>query len=940
MKLALLRGASAAVVTIAALGASQAVAQTAGPPAAGAAAQPQGQVVVTAERRNQAIERVPVAVSAYTAEQRKLIGIEIIQDLASFTPSMNWTDVDDRVYIRGIGRNSDNLNNTSGVAIYYDGIYYGANASVEQQKSDLFVGNVEIDSGPQNLLHGSNADGGVVSFTSKRPTDTLYAEVRTGVSNYSTYFVEGVVSGPIDDHLKFRLGGNYTDQSGGFFKNVAPGSPQGGDLVLGGGGQTQYLMGQLEGKWDHLDAWVQASSGDFNANTHGVGAVGNFPATSFNGSDTLTPSGFYGLCGLPGFAATANGAGCTAPTAFTDPTIVPGSVVTTPVNASVFPGNNPGNVNPRWFINEMNGLNLMQNDIQVSSNVTYHMPSFDITYLGGFQSFHYVLAIPDQAVAGADAGVISFQENGAANAGAAALCTAAGNSLASCETPLTVYPTPNYLTFDEFDQSFSNEIDFTSTWASPINYVGGLYWYREIWNQPVNAFTTPDQLQMRTPVYYNLLSAATGTPFSCLAAPFNVFSTCPAPRSDTGAGSSENTKITYDSYAAFLQASYKFNDQFKITGGFRWTVDRKVGSQTWRVLSFDNIVAANNSGFGDWGGATPALDITYLAACTQAPPKTCEPAFPGAGPTSINARTGEAQRSLGATWSEPTGAVDLDWTPDSTTLFYARYSRGYKSGGWSTYTLGPLPEVNPEFVDAYEVGAKKTIGSVLTVNGDVFYYNYYGEQVPSSVVNSIGQIVPILYNVPLVHTYGVELWGTWRPIDPLALSLSYSYLNAKIAQASCLEDTTDPLATYNPDRHFGGCPNLAGVQTQSVVGEQIPGATPNKIAFNALYTFSFDSGKLTLSGAVIWRDGTYDDIFNRPYTFQPQNTQVNLRATWTGAGNRYNIIAFVNNVGNATAYDGNGGVLLGTFGGKEDILREPALNEPRVFGVQLQVRWQ
>ncbi len=228
---------------------------------------------------------------------------------------------------------------------------------------------------------------------------------------------------------------------------------------------------------------------------------------------------------------------------------------------------------------------------------------------------------------------------------------------------------------------------------------------------------------------------------------------------------------------------------------------------------------------------------------------------------------------------------------------------------------------------------------MLTVNGDVFYYNYYGEQVPSSVVNAIGQIVPILYNVPLVHTYGVELWGTWRPIDPLALSLSYSYLNAKIAKAACLEDTTDPLAQQpgaNPDH----CPFIGVAQTQNVVGQYIPGATPNKIAFNALYTIPFDPGKLTLSASVIWRDGTYDDIFNRPYTFQPQNTQVNLRATWTGAGNRYNIIAFVNNVGNTNAYDGNGGGLLGTFGGKEDIVQYPALNEPRFFGIQLQVRWQ
>ena len=77
---------------------------------------------------------MPVAITAFSAQRRAIMGIQIIQDLADFSPSLNWTDITDRVYIRGIGRNSDNLNNTSGVAVYYNGIYYGANASIEQQK--------------------------------------------------------------------------------------------------------------------------------------------------------------------------------------------------------------------------------------------------------------------------------------------------------------------------------------------------------------------------------------------------------------------------------------------------------------------------------------------------------------------------------------------------------------------------------------------------------------------------------------------------------------------------------------------------------------------------------------------------------------------------------------------------------------------------------------
>src|ERR1700719_4398456 len=139
-------------------------------------------ITVVAEKREENIQRVPVAVTAFTAKQRSLMGIQIIQDLADFSPSLNWTDITDRVYMRGIGRNSDNLNNTSGVAIYYNGIYYGANAAIEQQKDDLFIGNIEIDNGPQNTLHGSNADGGIIQFTSQKPTSTLYGEVRAGVA--------------------------------------------------------------------------------------------------------------------------------------------------------------------------------------------------------------------------------------------------------------------------------------------------------------------------------------------------------------------------------------------------------------------------------------------------------------------------------------------------------------------------------------------------------------------------------------------------------------------------------------------------------------------------------------------------------------------------------------------------------------------------------------
>ncbi|HTX48719.1 MAG TPA: hypothetical protein VME40_04940 [Caulobacteraceae bacterium] len=138
------------------------------------------------------------------------------------------------------------------------------------------------------------------------------------------------------------------------------------------------------------------------------------------------------------------------------------------------------------------------------------------------------------------------------------------------------------------------------------------------------------------------------------------------------------------------------------------------------------------------------------------------------------------------------------------------------------------------------------------------------------------------------------------------------------------------------------CPAGSPAGSQNIEGQTIPGATPNKVSLNAIYTWHFDPGKLALSGSIIWKDNTYDSVFNRYYSLQPQYTQVNVLLGWTGANNRYNINLFCNNLFNTTGYDGAGGLLLGEgyYGKTENIITDPLLTAPRTFGLQLQYRWQ
>jgi iron complex outermembrane receptor protein len=892
------------------------------------------ELIVTAEKREQRLQDVPVAITAFSAEQRSLIGIESIQDLTNFTPGLHYSSINNRPYIRGVGRNTDNLAVASAVAVYYNGIYDGANANTILQHSDLFIDNIEIDRGPQNTLHGANSDGGTINYVSKKPTKDFYAEGRVGFSNYEKEFVEGVVSGPISDNWRVRLGANYTTEDGGFFKNLAGGDRVGGTGPQGNSGQTQYWEAQVDGNiGEHFDAWGMASSGQYYTNYHTTAVQGAIP-NNFVLNGGLEPSSFFGLCGISGVAAAnpgcATGPGGPAGTSVVSVTPRGGAT------ANQFPGNNPSTLDPRTFIQGGDSTNKQRADIALATKLTYHFPSVDLTYLGGYQKFSYLLDF----VTAADAGLKTFSVSGAPTFGGLCALNAAaiGATAASCTSPLAINPSPNQTHFDEFDQFYSHELNLSSTGDGPFSWIVGGYYYHEKYEQPVWAGVEPNQSQLQHPFIPNFVN------FTLTAAPINPSS----------AASTSDTFLTYTSEAAFGQVTYKFNDEWKVTAGARYTEDHKEGQQLWRVVNFDTQAPFQSNAFG---AATPAIDITALAVASS-----LASAFPGASIATINAATGNAQRNLDAKWHAWTGDADVDWTPDHDTLVYARYARGYKAGGFTTFTIGANPETGLETVDSYEIGLKKTIGGVFQINADAFYEDYKNDQIPLTVQDPVSGIVSgKLFNLADVHITGVEIEGTWHPIDPFTLSFQYAHLNAEVRDpGACFEDTVDPLA-QQPGASTAGCKQnpattnaTTGVVTQPAVvlqnlkGNKLPDAAPNKVSVNALYSWTLDPGKLTLSGTYIWKDSTYGTLFNRPYSLAPSYDEVDFRITFADNKGRYKIIAFVNNAFDSLGYDGQSGTLLlaGTpsstiaAAGNETIVRNPSFIAPRTFGIEFQYKFR
>lgn len=172
------------------------------------------EIVVTAQYRAEPLQEVPVAVTAFSAEDIAVAGIESTQDFINLTPNMSLDDSftlgNSFVQVRGVAQ----INNAdSPVAIVVDGVPQN---NQKQFKQELFdIERIEVLKGPQGSLYGRNAIGGAINIVSTAPTNELEGSIKAGVGNGGLEKVSGAVSGAIiEDTLLFRLAGAYKDFDG------------------------------------------------------------------------------------------------------------------------------------------------------------------------------------------------------------------------------------------------------------------------------------------------------------------------------------------------------------------------------------------------------------------------------------------------------------------------------------------------------------------------------------------------------------------------------------------------------------------------------------------------------------------------------------------------------------------------------------------------------
>jgi iron complex outermembrane recepter protein len=233
-------------------------------------------VTITATKREQTLQDVPIAVSVVDDATIERAVIVDLNDLQSIIPSLTVSQLQSssntNFVIRGFGNGANNAGIEPSVGVFIDGVYRSRSAS---QISDLpNIERVEVLRGPQSTLFGKNASAGVISVITKKPQYEFGGVVDATVSNFNGYRLNGYVTGPITDNLAGAISATYNKRDG-YVEDLGGGPDQNernryglrGDLLFE---PSENLSFRLLGDYDVIDEVCCAAGNIVNGPTGAI----------------------------------------------------------------------------------------------------------------------------------------------------------------------------------------------------------------------------------------------------------------------------------------------------------------------------------------------------------------------------------------------------------------------------------------------------------------------------------------------------------------------------------------------------------------------------------------------------------------------------------------------------------------------------------------------
>ncbi len=686
-----------------------------------------GSIVVTAQRREESAQDVPMAIQAFSADTMKALRIDSVEDLQTvvpgFTVSQSYQGVPTYT-LRGIGFNTINLSATSTVGTYVDEVAYPYPFMNSGPVFD--VSRVEVLKGPQGTLFGRNTTAGLVNVVTNKPTDEFEASISVDYGNYDTWNIEGMINLPISENVQARFALRSENSDEGWQRSVTrPNEDRGTVDKLG-------FRGALA---------IQATENlDIDLSYNGW----------FNKSDTIAGQGI----GL---------------TPNTDPFfIVPGT--SGPATASGF-------LQPGL-------LAYLQNNFPTSAEqadwAIYSSRAADIGSGAGIDGPHE----EDSSFSAIRLGMNYALDNDMR------LVSLTGYNKLEREAVLDWSGVPFQILLQDIDgeiTSFSQELRLEGETGRANWLVGAYYGKDEITdgnrtmlrdNANSNFVSTAAYLLTVDPTLLGfpgaisgLVSAVnvdpeTGLPYTA-ADLLNSFQTY----YDTGNFESTTASI-------FANADWEITPEFSLTTGIRYTQD----SQEYAGCSGDvngsmqpNVNVFNRVFFSLlYGLPTPPAALEENAC------NTYDLATNSFGPVASD--TDEDNVS----WR-----IVGNWTPRDNMLLFASVTQGFKSASTPVNAASKSEQNAPatqEDLLAYETGIKaQFFNQRLQTNASLFYYDYTDKQSAAFFPDPIYRALSRLQNIPKAEAYGLDAELTWLVNENLTAIGGVTLLKTEIKEF----DTSD-----------------------------------------------------------------------------------------------------------------------------------------------------
>ncbi len=179
-----------------------------------------GDIVVTATRRSENQQRVPISIVAFKGETLRTFNIASTAELPQLTPGLSFTKTltGFNAFLRGVGTTNSGYTSENPIAVYIDGLYLPNSAAAAFGFNN--IERIEVLKGPQGTLYGRNTTGGLIQVITREPGDVRSIDASASYGNYDTVNLQFYGSTPLSDTLSANFAATYTNQSDGWGRNI------------------------------------------------------------------------------------------------------------------------------------------------------------------------------------------------------------------------------------------------------------------------------------------------------------------------------------------------------------------------------------------------------------------------------------------------------------------------------------------------------------------------------------------------------------------------------------------------------------------------------------------------------------------------------------------------------------------------------------------------